>query len=123
MITKNINDTQVKTEDGWIISVRNRPYGDFVEVWIARQDHNGIGVCHFEKNGRMEISKLKEGLEPEATMKINSFIWDGIRQAINGVEETPQKQALDAELKATKYHLEDMREIVKVKLLELNQSK
>jgi hypothetical protein len=32
---------------------------------------------------------------------------------IEGVEVTPDKQAVDAELKATKYHLEDMRKVAK----------
>ena len=112
----NINDTQVKTDGGWIVSVRHQPYSDLVEVWIAQQDARGTSVIHFDKNGSMVATLLKEGaVDPEPTMKVNGWIWNGIRQAINGVEITPDKQAVDAELKATKYHLEDVRKLLKLK--------
>jgi hypothetical protein len=112
----NIKDTQVKTDNGWIVSVRHQPYSDLVEVWIANQDSRGNSVCHFNKQGQMVMTLLKEGsTDPEPTMKINGWIWDGIRQAINGVEVMPDKQAVDSELKATKYHLEDIRKLLKLK--------
>jgi len=116
MIINNIKDTQVKTDDGWLISVRCRPYNDQVEVWFAYQRSVTTEICYFNETGIMMMRKLDEGdLDPPPTMRINRNIWDGLRQAINGVEETPQKQSVDAELKATKYHLEDMRKIAKVK--------
>ena len=116
MLINNIKDTQVKTDGGWIVSVRHQPYSDLVEVWIAQQDARGTSIIHFDDNGRMVITLLKEGaINPEPTMKVNGWIWDGIRQAINGVEPMPSKQAVDAELSATKYHLEDVRKLLKLK--------
>lgn len=114
-LIKNINDTQIKTDQGWIISVRNKPYCDVVEVWLAKQEMDRIDVCHFNNKGKMIMSKFVEGKEPEPTMCVNGRIWEGIRQAINGVAETPDKKAVDAELIATKYHLEDMRKLMKLK--------
>lgn len=112
---RNISDIQIKTDDGWYVSVSSKPYNDQVEVWFAFQSGVLTQVCHFNKTGTIVLTKLKEGdLNPEPTMKISRAIWDGLRQAINGVEETPQKQSLDAELKATKYHLEDMRKLLKI---------
>lgn len=112
MNTKTINNTQVETKDGWLISTRYTPYSDMVQVWIAKRNGADIDVYHFNNNGEMKAEKLKEGVEPEPAMKLLSWIWDGFRQSINGVEEIPEKQALDAELTATKYHLEDMRKLV-----------
>ena len=115
MNINNIKDAQVRTDGGWIVSVKHQPYSDLVEVWIANQDSRGISVCHFNKTGTMVMTLLKEGEpETEPTMKINGWIWDGIRQAINGVEPMPSKQAVDAELTATKYHLEDVRKLLKL---------
>lgn len=116
MIIKDIKDIQVKTDDGWYISVRSKPYNDQIEIWFAYQKGGLSEVCYFNETGTMVLKKLNEGeLDPPPTMQISRNIWDGLRQAINGIEETPQKQSVDAELKATKYHLEDMRIIAKVK--------
>lgn len=112
MRVRNINDTQVTTDDGWVVSVKIRPYGDEVQVWLAKADRSGVSMCYFDGEGRMSLKEIKEMDSPEPTMKINGYIWDGIKQAINGVEETPDKKALDAELTSTKYHLEDMRSLV-----------
>ena len=114
MNIKNIEDTMVETKDGWLVSVRNKPYGDFVEVYFAHKSLNGIDIAHFNDRGQIVMSELKDGEEPEPTMKISNLLWGGMRQAINGIEETPDKKAVDAELIATKYHLEDMRNLLKL---------
>lgn len=109
----DIGDVQVKTDAGWMISVRFKPWSDVVQVWIANRHDLKTDIYHFNENGQMVASELREGAnDPEPTMVINQLIWRGIKQAFQGIEETPDKVAVDSELKATKYHLEDLRKLV-----------
>ena len=113
-IKENISDIRVTTEYGWMVSVRFQPWSDRVEVWIAnRREGRGTDIYHFDERGNMIASELKEGVaDPGPTMIINRFIWEGIKKSIQGIEELPDKKEVDAELKATKYHLEDLRKLV-----------
>lgn len=108
---RNINNIQSKVGD-WVVSIQYTPWSDGVNIWFAHKMLGKQYICRFTKDGQMEMSEFAEGITPEPTMKISGEIWEGIRQAISGVEETPQKQAVDSELKATRFHLEDMRKIV-----------
>jgi hypothetical protein len=115
MIVKNNSDIQIETPEGWLISVKFTPWSDVVEVWIAnkRREVGKIDIYHFDDKGQMIASDFKEGASgPAPTMIINRRIWEGIQRAFQGIKETPEKQSVDAELKATKNHLEDMRKIV-----------
>lgn len=117
MQINNIRDIQVKTDDGWYISVSSKPYNDMVDVWFACQEGGNTKICHFNKTGTGILTKLIEGeLNPEPTMRINRFMWDGFRKAILGIEETPKEIETTSELKATRYHLEDMRKLLKLSL-------
>ena len=110
----DISDVRAET-DGWIVSVKHVPWVDTVEVWFAHRG-NKIEICYFDDRGRMLFKELKEGaIDPPPTMRINRSIWEGIVKSINGFQEIPEKQSVDAELKATKYHLEDMRSLMKLK--------
>jgi hypothetical protein len=116
MVVNNNNDIQVKMEDGWMISIRFTPWSDNVDVWIANKTRDNTYIYHFDKTGTMVEKKLKEGeLEIEPSMRFNRRVWEGIQRAMQGIEETPEKQSVDAELKATKYHLEDLRKLTKLK--------
>lgn len=112
MKVNKIDSVQVKTEDGWYVSVEYEGWGDGVKVWIANKNTGKINICRFTKDGYIEQEEIGEGISPAPTMIISRYMWEGLRKAINGVEETPDKKALDAELTATKFHLEDMRKLV-----------
>lgn len=45
-------------------------------------------------------------------MILNVYIWEGIKKSMQNIESTPGQSAVQAELKATKVHLEDMRSLV-----------
>lgn len=116
MIAHPIQDVTVEVKDGWLISVHHKPWTDGVDVYIAQIMKNkpGIMAYYFDKDGHMNGEEVKE-FDPDRkpTMTMPRWVWDGFAQAISGVKETPDKQAVDSELKATKYHLEDVRKLVK----------
>lgn len=112
MNTKNIEPIRVQTEDGWVVVLQHSPWSDAYELWIGKVDNNGkFYSSSVQSDGYLELKETKEGEVHNPTLRINGRAWDGLAEALRGVTPQVDKKEVDAELKATKYHLEDMRKL------------
>lgn len=107
-----INRTEIKFElqQGW---------GDFKNLWLMKYEL-GKAFNGYTKEGELVWEEVKEGATYD---KYTPFLkvgrWFPIQEMVDALTDT--KKATEqvetlSELKATKYHLEDMR-----KLLKLNE--
>jgi len=86
---------------------------DGVDIFILRAFSNHKTELATIKDGNLEFSELKEGeMWPRPTMQIPESLLQKIIDAFSKEVPPTKKVELDAELKATKYHLEDMRKLV-----------
>lgn len=108
---------RVETKDGWIVVLQNTPWADTYELWIGRVTTNGkFETASVGKDGYLVMTETIEGAtKGKPTLCIPGRAWDGLADALRGVVPQTDKRELDAELKATKYHLEDMRKLAKLK--------
>ena len=96
----------------WEIKVIEQPWNLTVKIYLI-QKGNRAYLAHIRK-GFLELEEIKQGhTEPEATMVLPSDVWNLIKETMvdNKVRE---KNEVEAELGATKYHLEDMRKLLKL---------
>ena len=85
-----------------------------VKVWLVLRDGVRRSVAHIVK-GQLIMTEIKEGeAEVEPTLNINLDAWRTLKNAM--VEKkVREKNEVEAELEATKYHLEDLRKLLKIK--------
>ena len=98
----------------WRCVVYQEPWNERVLVYLIDQKNRKIAV--FGKDGDLEMVDAKEG-ESKPSMKIPYYAFQSILLAMGDVEPDIKREVVDSDLKATKYHLEDMR-----KLLKLNET-
>lgn len=94
------------------VKVQARPWYRSVALFIYRSTLGGDEVGKID-SGCIVFKKIKDkSNEIEPAMIVPEEIWQMIVDA--AAETTPpiKKEAVDAELKATLYHLEDMRKLV-----------
>ena len=111
-----LNFTNIQRQEGnWQIVVNPRPGSFEIEVWIISVESGKAKVANINKDGYLELKEVKDGMPAEDNipfMRVPYPVWELIVNAI--AEKTPplKKEVLDAELSATKFHLEDMRKLV-----------
>jgi hypothetical protein len=95
----------------WKIEVRELPWSMKVEIYLIDKDYKP-SLAHY-KNGQIELTEIIEGLEQEPTFTLPVSLWEAMKYQMidNKVRE---KNEVEAELGATKYHLEDMRKLLKL---------
>lgn len=107
-----------REKENFSIFVR-RGIGTFdVKVYVTERRGNTISLWTHGKDGEILVKDVKEGEDQSDLylLKLPGQIWDLFA---DGVAETvpPNKpDVIEAELSATKRHLEDMRKIVSKKL-------
>lgn len=97
----------------WKVVIEREPWTDMKKVWLLRVSGNTVANCTIIKGGNLKLEEQEEGsLMPDPLLHISSFVLDEIVSAL--VKEVPpiKKEVVDAELKATKYHLEDLRNLI-----------
>lgn len=118
MQVSKFEPTEVRMTDGWFVRLQPQAWSDTIQIWIGKTTPTGNFLLYFDEKGRLTEKKIKE---PESdvlpTMQINRMIWDGMSRALQGVAQPPEQGHLEGELEATKYHLEDLREMLKLKKL------
>jgi hypothetical protein len=93
-----------------------------VDIFIMTRNLGKRSVAHFGKDGSIQLTELKEGFYPvKPTFSLPLDLWNIFKESANKHVGTLDKKEVDAELKATKYHLQDMRRLVFK--TELNNSK
>jgi hypothetical protein len=101
-----------KEEANWKVYIQRRGWSDTVGVYLlCRQNGKGL-LASVEKDGVLKFSEVKEGDPEKATLVLPAMLWGLLVDAITDTTPPLRKQVVDAELSATKYHLEDMRKIV-----------
>lgn len=112
MMIDDLSPIRVETQDGWIVCLQHAGHSDSYELWIGRRVNGKFYSASVEKDGNL---LLVEG-EPDAftfpTLKIPGNVWGGFVRALKGIIPKTEEKEIDAELKATKFHLEDMRKLV-----------
>lgn len=84
-----------------------------VKVWLILKDGRLPTVAHIVK-GEILLEELKEGaVEVEPTFNINLDAWRTLKAAMVDTK-VREKNEVEAELGATKYHLEDLRKLLKL---------
>lgn len=94
------------------IKIVEQPWLMSVSVYIFEKGYKP-SIAHY-KDGRLEMSELVEGeIDPEPTLKLPYEVWDCLKHQLidNKVRD---KNEVEAELGATRYHLEDMRKLLKI---------
>lgn len=83
------------------------------KVWLI---YRGGAVPELARidNGRLVLEKIEsDGEEKDPTLNIPFDVWQALKEAmVDGVEK--DKNEVEAELTATKYHLEDLRRLLKL---------
>ncbi len=114
MATTKTETTHIDVNEGnWKVFTERLGWSDETRVWIGQRNGPNFANATIGKDGRLIMTAVKEGEQlPEPLMILPTPVWQMIVDAI--AEKTPpsKKEALDAELTATKYHLEDMRQLV-----------
>lgn len=100
-----------RANDGtWFIQTVDEPIGRCdVYVWKSLPD----GKRHFVTfvNGQISLKHHNDGDIPEPTLKLPNDLWYVFADLLGQVVPDIKRGEIDAELKATKYHLEDMRSL------------
>lgn len=106
---------EVRTSDGYFVKLWHKPMADAVELFIGHTSPQGTEIAHIDKNGLLKWDKVKEGgFEICPTIQMNRLIWDCISRALQGVAQPPEQSHIEGELQATKYHMEDLRKLLKL---------
>lgn len=113
MKIENTRSKRVETQNGWILYVSHQPWEDNVRVDIAKRMFNGsLSTASIGEDGHMTLTERKEGEQNPPFMVIPYEAWSAFQELFSAVTPNIDAKEIDAELKATKFHLEDMRNLV-----------
>ena len=107
--------------ENWEV-IEKEAFGSFsVQVYLVYRDSK-INLAHIE-GSRIVLSEVKEsGEEQEPTFEMPLDAWRALKSAMVDKKVKDIKE-VDAELKATKYHLEDLRDLLKLpKIVKQNDN-
>lgn len=102
-------------EDSSLKIMIQESIGNFsVNVWFYRKNiADKFEVMSINKDGLPVFTEQKEAFTiPIPTFAIPIPMWNSFKNAILAEMPNPNIGVFEAELKATKYHLEDMRKLV-----------
>jgi len=101
-----------KEDGGWKVFVQRRGWSDIIAVYITERVGSVVSLASINKDGVLVFSVVKDGDEEKPTFMLPSFAWQLLVDAITDTTPPTKKQAVEAELNATRVHLEDMRSLV-----------
>lgn len=95
----------------WKCVVMNEPWNMNVKVYLINEAQRKVATL--SQDGHVVMTEAVEGVsQPFMTLPYNA--WQSIISAMGEVEPDVKREATDSELKATKYHLQDMRKLLKL---------
>lgn len=99
--------------NGWRVIVQQAPSAFAVRLYILKVEHGKVYIGKIKDN-HLEMEEIKEGAEGfnDFAFECPRPVWDTLAMCITGTVENIDKKEIDAQLKATQYHLEDMRKLV-----------
>lgn len=93
------------------IIVQDRPWNWTFAIYLINRGGEGVFLGRVN-DGKLTWEKTKEGAdEDEPTLLLNHDLWEIMKQTMTEKHER-DKHTVEAELGATRYHLEDMRKLV-----------
>jgi len=100
-------------KDNLVIQIEQEAFADRVKIWIIDKGR-GYGRPHIGHvvDGEFEFTEFEEEEELGPTFNFPTQFWNMLALAIGEYEPPIEKDVAEADLKATKYHLEDMRRLV-----------
>lgn len=95
--------------DQWEVIVQDNIGGWNARIWLINKGYKpSIGYI---KEGVLELQEIIGGKEMEPSLILNQDLWRALKKTMTENYER-DKSTVEAELGATKYHLEDMRKLV-----------
>lgn len=85
---------------------------DAVEVYFVSRNGTAPSIIHFDQEGYTHVDDIKAGVEQKPTMIIPRSYYEELVRALSNDLPNINRDVVNAELSATKYHLEDMRRLV-----------
>lgn len=105
----------------WKIKVEDSFSWAFVKIWFYKEVNGKFYVAKVYADSSLIEVESDPSTEIQPTMIIPRMLWDGLIESFKKEKTTYHEKEVDAELKATKYHLEDMRNLVFHKQPEKSQ--
>ena len=106
----------VNSKGDWQVFTQQQGYSDVIFVWLGQYRDGRYYNATVGKDGHLELAEVKEGaIDPKPLLKIPRRLWQMIVDDVSTNTKPTIKAEVDAELKATKYHLEDVRSLLKLK--------
>lgn len=109
-MAQTFNYTKENRLGDWHCIVTQEPWNDTVKVHLAFRHNGKLQLAKIE-NGKVVLSDHKEDADSEPMFVLPYMAWETVLGAIGGIPSDIKQESVDAELKATKYHLEDMRKL------------
>ena len=96
----------------WEVIVNDRIPSWEIEIYLIKKGYKPQ-LAHI-KDGFIRLVDIKRGeLDPHPTLRVNRDVWQALKMALIDKQER-EKSTVESELIATKYHLEDMRKLLKL---------
>jgi len=95
------------------VFIEPQPWNQTVKVWLTARWGNGKRYNYtIGENGHMKATEVEDGMEPPSPLMIipQDMLQDIVDAFTEKVPPT-KRERVEAELEATKYHLEDMRKL------------
>ena len=117
MIIADAGTKRFTTHDGNQIVVEPYFEGDLVRIYYGRRNGDDYYNYQLDKSGQFEITKISNG---ETKEKIKPFltlsrpIWENLVEVVRELKDPRPEIPVNGALEATRYHLEDLRTLLKL---------
>jgi hypothetical protein len=103
--------------------VFNEPWSDSVKVYLMNTKSREIATI--DKDGIIRFEEIEQGADSnnKPLFTMSYFAWQSILQALGSIEPDDKQAENNGRLKATQYHLEDLRHLLKLDQLPFNVKK
>ena len=97
----------------WKVFIEKTPWNDSIKVWAGYRLPDGTFHNATMENGSMRFTGVKGGEMPaDPLLVLPMDVWQMLVDATTETTPPTKREVIDSELKATKYHLEDMRRLI-----------
>lgn len=111
---KNFEYSKESRNNEWHCVVHQEPWTDKVKIYLMYIKDGSRQIAHC-KNGEIELSDIKDSVSDEPFLILPYLGWQTLLQCLGGITPDQVEIETSSELKATKYHLEDLRSLLNLK--------
>lgn len=113
MTTQQFNEKTRSKVGDWECVVVQRPWDFNVSVYLLFTGNGKRQIARADK-GNVVLEEFKEGMVDQPFLQLPHDSWQALLQCFGGIVPRQEEIETGTELKATKYHLEDMRKLLKL---------